>query len=231
MEEVTAGSSSGNHKQAIKDRLKQIRDLFRISRYRRTPKGDLNVAEDTIGGATGKTDTLKTQTGSGQGGGQGGRAGDIYALFVVEEGEPGEEVITNTDPDCRWVSVDDGTRTPPDLEDRAAKYLAEENVLLINGDFRVFMDMIDRWHQRYSDVPGARTAVEDTVHEWFEQALIETVLGVQALGGSQEWTVEDIAKSLSEESLTAAAMQRYHIDNSIKRVLGARLGSLKEKSA
>jgi hypothetical protein len=76
-----------------------------------------------------------------------------------------------------------------------------------------------------------RSVVEDTVREWFEQALIETVLGVQALSGSQEWSVEDISKALSEEALTAAVMQRYHIDNSIKRVLGARLGSLKEKSA
>ena len=71
----------------------------------------------------------------------------------------------------------------------------------------------------------------DTVHEWFEQALIETVLGVQALSGSQEWSVEDIGKALAMETLTAAVMQRYHIDNSIKRVLGAKLGSLREKSA
>jgi len=36
---------------------------------------------------------------------------------------------------------------------------------------------------------------------------------------------------MSSEALTAAVMQRYHIDNSIKRVLGARLGLLKKKSA
>jgi hypothetical protein len=88
--------------------------------------------------------------------------------------------------------------------------------------------MVDRWSERYSEAPGARQAVKDTVHEWFEQALVETVLGVQALSGSQEWSVEDIRRASSEEALTAAVMQRYHIDNSIKRVLGARLGSLKE---
>lgn len=231
MEEVTAGSTSGNHKQSIKERLKQIRELFRISRYKRTRTGDLNVAEDTVGGTPKDTSTTRSGTGSGRGGGGGGRAGDIYALFAVADGDPGEEVLSDIDPDPRWVTVADGTRTPPDLEDRAAKYLAEENVILINGDFRGFTDMIDRWHRRYSDAPGARQTVEDTVHEWFEQALIETVLGVQALSGSQEWSVEDIGKALSEEALTAAVMQRYHIDNSVKRVLGARLGSLKEKSA
>lgn len=231
MEEVTAGATSGSHKQSIKDRLKQIRDLFRISRYRRSRAGNLNVAENTAGGNPDEKDTPESRKGSGKGGGRGGRAGDIYALFSVDVGDPGEEIFAEADPDVRWVKEEDGTRVPPLLDDRAAKYLAEQNEILINGDFRVFMDMIDRWYQRYSDAPGARNVVEDTVHEWFEQALIETVLGVQALSGSQEWSVEDVAKSLSEEALTAAVMQRYHIDNSIKRVLGARLGSLKEKSA
>ena len=231
MEEVTAGSTSGSHRQSIKERLKQIRDLFRISRYRRSRTGDLNVAEERAGGTPRETGATTSRDGSGGGGGRGGRAGDIYALFAVDDGDPGEEVLSDTDPDTLWVSVEDGTRTPPDLEDRAAKYLAEENVILINGDFRGFTDMVDRWFERYSDAPGARQAVEDTVHEWFEQALVETVLGVQALSGSQEWSVEDIRRASSEEALTAAVMQRYHIDNSIKRVLGARLGSLKEKSA
>ena len=231
MEEVTAGSTSGDHKQAIKDRLKQIRDLFRISRYRRTRAGYLSVAQNTIGGDPQEKDTPKARNGFEKDGGRGGRAGDLYALFAVDEGEPGEEILADVDPEVRWVTVKDGTRVPPFLDDRAAKYLAEQNEILINADFRVFTDMIDRWHERYSDAPGARSHVEDAVHEWFEQALIETVLGVQALSGSQEWNREDIAKAWSEEALTAAVMQRYHIDNSIKRVLGARLGSLKEKSA
>jgi hypothetical protein len=231
MEEVTSGSTSGDHKQSIKDRLKQIRDLFRISRYRRTRTGSLSVAENTVGSDPGEKDTPESRKDARKRGGTGGRAGDIYALFAVDEGDPGEEIFAEVDPDVKWVTVDDGTRVPPLLDDRAAKYLAEQNEILINGDFRVFRDMIERWLERYSDAPGARSTVEDTVHEWFEQALIETVLGVQALKGSQEWSVEDIARAWSEEALTAAVMQRYHIDNSIKRVLGAKLGSLKEKSA
>jgi hypothetical protein len=59
--------------------------------------------------------------------------------------------------------------------------------------------------------------------------LIETVIGVQALH-SQEWTVEHLAKALSEEALTAAVMQRYHVDVAVKRALGAKLGSLRDKS-
>lgn len=232
MEEVTAGSTSRDHKQAIKDRLKQIRDLFRISRYRRTPSGDLSVAQNTAGGEQDDKSTTEEPRKGGSGKGRkGGRAGDIYALFAVKEGEPGEEVLADIDPEVTWISLDDGTRQPGDLEDRAAKFLADQNRILINADFRVFTDMIDRWHERYYEVPGARSHIEEVVREWFEQALMETVLGVQALRGSQEWTYENIAKAWGEEALTASVMQRYHIDNSVKRVLGARLGSLKEKSA
>jgi hypothetical protein len=230
IEEVVAGSSSADHKQAIRERLQQIRDLFRLSRYRRTPTGDVNVDGRTAGGKSrGETGT---ETGSGGGrGGSGGRAGDIYALFLAEDGDPGSGVGVDPDPDVVWISAADGTRVPPFLEDRAAKFLPEKNLLQINADFRVFNDMIDRWCLRYPDVSGARPVVKDVIHEWFEQALIETVIGVQALHGSQEWSVEQIARALSEEALTGAAMQRYHIDVAAKRTLGSKLGSLREKVA
>ncbi len=64
-------------------------------------------------------------------------------------------------------------------------------------------------------------------HGWFEQALVETVIGVQALQNSREWTHQDIDQALSVEALTAAVMQRYHIHFAVKRELGVKLGSLK----
>ena len=134
-------------------------------------------------------------------------------------------------PDVVWITATDGTRVPPFLEDRAAKFLPEKNLLQINGDFRAFTDMEDRWCKQYEHVSGARPTVSDVVHEWFEQALIETVIGVQALHGSQEWRVEHMGRALNEESLTAAVMQRYHVDVAVKRALGAKLGTLRDKSA
>jgi hypothetical protein len=50
--------------------------------------------------------------------------------------------------------------------------------------------------------------VTDAVREWFEQQLIETVIGVRTLEGSQQWTEDPIDKALSEEALTAAVMPR-----------------------
>ncbi len=118
-----------------------------------------------------------------------------------------------------------GTRTPPDMEDRAAKYVPEGNLILINADFRGFADMVGRWLGRYPATPGAGLVVGDTVREWFEQALLETVLRVRPLAGSRRWSVEDVGRAPSEEALTAAVMQRYHVDAACKRALMRKLGS------
>jgi hypothetical protein len=40
-----------------------------------------------------------------------------------------------------------------------------------------------------------------------------------------------MADALSLEALTAATMQRYHVDVAVKRALGAKLGTLKDKAA
>jgi hypothetical protein len=231
MEEVTAGASSHDHRQAIKDRLKAIRDLMRVSRYRPIRSGDLTVSTTTTGGTPRERDEdIAAARGGSSGGAPGGRAGGIYALFVDDDGEPGEEVLADADPEVQWISVAEGTRTRDLLEDRAAKYLVDQNILQINTDFRVFTDMIDRWMDRYPGIPGAEDTIRQTVQEWFEQALVETIVGAQTLQGSPQWTIEDISHLWSEEALTAAVLQRYHIDVSVKRSLGTRLGSIKEKA-
>jgi hypothetical protein len=97
---------------------------------------------------------------------------------------------------------------------------------LVNADFRVFSDMIERWTKAYDRKPGVREIAQDTVRGWFAQALVETVIGVQALKDSKEWTIEDIERAISEEGLTATVMSRYHVNNSVKRELGTKLGKL-----
>ncbi len=232
MEEVSAGSVSSDHRQAIRDRLRQIRELFRFSKYRLTPKGSLLVDPESVGpGGEAEEDSERERTKRGRGGQSGGRTGNVYALFLMDGGVPGAAVNPDNIPNVIWVSAQAGTREPPFLEDRAAKYLIEQNVLQINGDFRGFTDMVDRWCRQYAGTPGLRDTVEDVIHEWFEQALIESVLGVLALKDSQRWTAEDIARALSEEALTSAVMSRYHIDLAVKRALGAKLGSLRDRAS
>jgi Histidine kinase-, DNA gyrase B-, and HSP90-like ATPase len=232
MEQVTAGTVSSDHRQAIRERLRQIRDLFRLSRYRAAKSGDLAIdPESFVSGGKPRESEPRAHDGGGRGGGgAGGRAGDVYALFLMAGGTPGEQVRADPEPEVTWVTVAEKTRLAPDMEDRAGKYLFEQNRLLINGDFRVYTDMVERWCKTYSHAPGADSTVQEVVREWFEQALIETVLGVHALRDARYWTVENIKEALAQEALTAAVMPRYHIEMSVRRALGAKLGTVKDKA-
>ena len=58
---------------------------------------------------------------------------------------------------------------------------------------------------------------------WYEQALVETVIGVRALTNRREWANRDIEKALSPEALTAAAVQRYHVAGAAKEDLQRKL--------
>lgn len=230
VDKVSAAASGSDHKQTIKERLRAIIDLFRFSRYKPTPKGKLMLdAENGVAGGKPKARKEKaSDSGDGEPGGKGGRAGDIYSLFLSAKGVPGEEILTMREPRVQWVSAENGTRTPPDLEDRAAKYLPQQDLIMANADFRVFNDMIDRWCVKYRQ-PGAREVVKDVVQEWFEQQLVEAVMGAQALRDARQWTFDDIQLLWSQEALTAAVLPRYHVDIAVKRALGAKLGTLKEK--
>jgi len=227
IQEVAAHASGSDQSQSIRERLKEILDLYKVSRYRATPTGDvlIDATRRTRGGVAQQGDSVRAATG-GRSGGVGGAAGGVYSVFMKKDGTPGKPVRPDVFPEVMWVSLKEGTREHGDMEDRAANFLMDQNKLFINADFRVFADMMERWCKQYGNKPGVFDVVQRTVRSWFEQALVETVLGVQALKDSKEWSIEDVEKALSEEGLTAAAMSRYHVNNSVKRELGTVLGKL-----
>ena len=234
MEAVAAASESSDHQDAIKDRLKQIEELFRFSRYRPAARGPILIDPENLapGGKPRERPPGETHGRSSGAGSAGGKAGSVYSLFLAQNGVTGKEVRPNMFPDVRWISLQDGTREPGDMEDRAAKYLPSSNQLLINADFRVFSDMVKRWGEYYAGAPaGSAKVIAEVVREWFEQSLVEAVISSNGLRGSKEWTDEQIDKLLSEEGLTAVVLPRWHIEQSIKRSLGAKLGSIKAKAS
>jgi hypothetical protein len=229
-------ATRADHLKNIRERLKAILDLYKVSRYRPATDGPLRIDTDhsTRGGRPARTNTtrlptdapvVREQTTSG------GKDGNIYALFERKGGAPGEKVEPDVFPKVSWVSVADGSRSEGFIEDRAAKYLADQNHLQVNADFRVFRDMAKHLLQNYRQVAGAESVIEDTVHAWFEQALVEAVIGTQALRNSKHWSSDEIGRALSEEALTACVMQRYHIYTAAKRELGAKIGSAKQAVA
>lgn len=230
MEEVAAGASGGDHTKAIRDRLKSVKDLFRLTRYRPTRSGGLlaDTSVPTIGGRSARDGAVRPASGSAQRG-TGGSTGNVYARHQAPKGTPAREVDDLPSIDVRWVTQRDGSRLQGDLEDRAARYIRDQNLLLINSDFRGVTDLVDRWQDAYKDRlhgPNAAEIVTEVVHEWHEQALWETVLGALSLEGSPEWTTADLEAALSEEALTSACLARYHIDVAVKRTLGQRIESL-----
>jgi len=52
--------------------------------------------------------------------------------------------------------------------------------------------MIREVGSRYADSPEITAQIKDTVEEWFEQQLIEAVLGVQNLQGSPAWDTQTL---------------------------------------
>lgn len=235
MDAIASKAAGADHSKSIRDRLKALMDLYKVSRYKPSANGTLRI-DDPQATAGGQPTATGGGGGSGGGGG-GGRAaksgpvGGVYSAFLKNDGVAGVQVKPDLFPVVKWVSTTDGTRETGDIEDKAARYLPDQHLLLINSDFRVFADMIQHWSERYAkehgETAGLRDMVADSVHDWYEQALVETVIGVQALKGSREWSIKQIEAALSEEALTSVVMQRYHPYNSVKRELGTKIAPLK----
>ena len=232
MDQVAAGTGNADNAASIRERLKQIRDLFKFTKYRPSPEGKHMIEEGFSNTGGNGAESTGSSAGRGDSGGRGrasGRAGDIYSLFADTGSTPAEEVGGFTDPLVKWVSVHDKTRTTDFLEDRAAKYLPQVNTIQANADFRVFTDMVARWRKNYSHLPGAELSVEAVVREWFQQQLVETVLGALALRKSGNWSEQEVEELWSEAALTSAVLPRYHIDERIRRSLGSKLGTIKDR--
>lgn len=231
MAEVAASANTDSHRQSIQERLKAIRQLFRLTRYRRSPNGSVQVAGDVEGGSTGTRGAERTapRSGAGQGGSRRGTGDELYGGYISIDGDRADPIYPKLlEPNTEWRCAADGTRETPYLEDRAAEYIRELHTIYINGDFRVFMDMIDHFMRLYEGIDGAQVRITEAVREWFEQQLIEAVMGVRALEGSKLWDEEQINACLSPEALTASVMPRYHVYNQVKRQLGTQLRSLRE---
>jgi hypothetical protein len=236
--EKAAASTERDHISSIKERLKMVMDLYKVSRYRPAPMGvylsdgssAVRVGSSPFSGGQSKgpggPDASHAMGSSGRGP-RDGEVGNIYHLFEKKDGSPSDKSSSDPFPIVKWVSLKNGGRTEDDgMEDKAANYISGQNTLFVNADFRVFRDMTARLSKEKESRRGIdlQSIVEEVVHQWFEQALVETVIGVQQLRGSKEWGPEELERALSPEALTGSVMQRYHVYIACKRELGARLG-------
>lgn len=217
-----ARAAESNHSASIEERLRNIAELYRLSRYRVAPQGTAFIDTDAL------TPTRSTPPGGGTH--RGGtttpseRPDALMSFLSATSGTPARPVGGMALPRPVWISVADGTREPDQLTDRAAKYIPETNALLINADFRIFNDMIRHFAEQYRAIPNAAEHVRTVVHEWFEQQLVEAVMGAQSFRRAPEWDEGDLRTLWSPEALTAVVCPRYHVYNNIKRRLGSLFG-------
>lgn len=224
-----SSASNVSHEDTIRARLKSISQFFKISRYRAS-LGGVHLANpnsevvSTTGGGSG-----------GNGGGNGGRrtregsaAGSfrttLLSKLTTESGVASVEENPSKFPSVVWVCIADGNRYKDDIEDRAAEFIEQDNLIKANADFQGITDIISYFVEQYPDVEQAESIIKNEVQEAFEQQLIETVAGAMSLKNRPKWNPDEYARAISQEALTAAVMPRYHLVNYIKRQIGNKLG-------
>lgn len=202
-------SVSNDHK---KDIQKRLQGLFNPVQNMAPGGNDLRVVSRTRSRSKPRKKKLKSQP------------TNPYVLLAMKL-EPAGKTQAADYPDIHWVSLKDRTRQAGEIENRAACYCPDQNVLKINQDFPAFADLVRIVHSETGYDPSLMPVIEDVVKGWYEQALVETIVGARALRqhGISE---QDLSALTSEEALTAAALSRYHLVKAAKWELGTKLGSV-----
>jgi hypothetical protein len=207
--------------ESIRNRLKKYAALFKVSKYKPTPSGNVVVDPQQI--SQGLTGHNLQGEGSGGGGGGGGSSSGvtktILSLLRDEAGVKAKEVRPDPFPNFMWVSLTENTRDSDDgMEDRAARYYEGENLIKGNKDFQGYRDIVEYFSKMYEGGEFQEALVE-AVYEYFQQQLIETVAGVLSLRGRKYWNYDQCKMAWSDEALTASVCCRYHILEAVDRQL------------
>ncbi|MDQ9170699.1 ATP-binding protein [Oxalobacteraceae bacterium R-40] len=221
-------NSKDSHSDSIRERLKGIKELFRLSRYRRSDKGGLfadpNSESLLLTGHERSEDGPRPDHPRPK---PGLRPGPIVTALLTElvDQEEGVRVVPASPDPFPRVEWSHETES---MVDRAAEYLPKDNLIIANKDFQGFRDLVAYFSRNHQDTPEILRVIEDVVREAFEQVLIECVAGALSLKNRPHWNPSDFANATSKEALTTVVMQRYWIVNHVKRVLGSKIKGFSE---
>jgi hypothetical protein len=239
IDEIMARADSdpeGRTRERILERLKRIKELLKPSRYRRDQNGPLMAVGEVTGGSP---EPDGSHTGGGhRGGGVGGRRGDDYLADLVEsDGEAASEITVRLrEPEVRWVSLRDGTRSEDELEDQAAEIQGDPatgDLIKANADFRGYLDLLGYFNREFN--PEGDEAVQrkivEYVQEWIASQLVEVVMTVRNLANGRTWTTKELENALSRYALTTVVMARFHVVEKVSRALGSEVARRQPKAA
>ncbi len=234
LDDLQSESANESHTDSIKERLKAIKDLYKLSRYKPNSEGKIFADPDSIS----NSDTGHIRIGEPNGGSRatnaskpGLKQGSLSTalLTALVEQNAGAKVVgiePDPFPTVQWVSV--GKDENEQLLDRAAEYIPTSNLIMANKNFQGFSDVIKFFSKTYADVPEVIKIIEDEVRQAFEQALTECVAGALSLKNRSHWNPNDFNAAISREALTTAVMQRYWLISHVKRVLGSKIKGFNE---
>ena len=176
VEQQGALASGRDHSQTVRRRIEKVVHLFKPTRYRLHPAGSDLVDDQRAGDdAQAAQSCDKQNAGSLDKKAGQDREKNHKAGSPKDQGKPASKLTQPDYPVVKWISAKDGTRPTGFIEDRAASYLPDQNILQINDDFAVLNDLITYCCKDAADFPSARDFVATLVRTWFEQSLVETV--------------------------------------------------------
>jgi hypothetical protein len=227
MKEIT-GENIDNKKleKRIMERFMKMQSLHQPSKYRPFEDGKIEAKGNITGGLPNFLGTKKSPPeNESKKSNQGGKSSISYLSQIVKtNGEPVQEINhQNKIPKIVWVSLADGTRNVEECEDAAALIVGQESTSLdvkANKDFRGYKDFLEFKNKELnpSRIEYIRSKIENTVQEWMQQQLVETIVTVRNLENGGSWTSEEIKKALSPQALTSSLVSsRYFISEKVNR--------------
>lgn len=222
----------------IQDRLKDVMQLLRPRRFRKSPAGVTAATGDSVTGADGGSGAVAARSAGDATSSRGaGATRGIGAVLTQEDssnGEPATEVFTLLRLEPKWVTEAQAEGMPivngngKGLHDRAAALVGENgstaSILLLNREFRGYQTIlaaINEWANPEGDDDKAML-IETWTQEWVEQKMVEAVNGLRQLENGSSWTAVHFNDALSPVALTAAFMaDRYHTLREVKRQVGS----------
>lgn len=235
-EQARLQSEDPDRLKRIRERLREIMELLRPRRFRRTEKGRQRAGgAEVLGFGTNEAPELQTprpasrpRRGTTRG------IGAVLSELDDQSGMSANEISTAEYLEPKWVtereaedlSIVNGNGNG--LHDRAAALAGTDgrtaNLLLLNKEFRGYVAIVNAvndWANPDGNDQKA-VAIEAVTQEWIEQKMIEAVQGLRQLENGKTWITEHYDEALSPVALTAAFMaDRYHTFREVKRAVGS----------
>ena len=221
----------------IRERLREVMQLLRPRRFRRTRQGNIRAGGPEV---SGPNSPQESQTGQAAEANPNRRRGVDRGIGAVlseldeQNGASAAETSSLRTLQPLWVSEEQAESmsivkaNSNGLRDRAAALNGTDgrnaNVLLLNKEFRGYQTIlaaVNEWaNAEGDDTKAAR--IEELTREWVEQKMIEAIEGLRQLENGRTWLGEHYDEAFSPVALTAAFMaDRYHTLREVKRAVGA----------